>query len=41
VSTKNAFATEKNTVLTLSLLSLGLTLVLAALPLLVAPVFFG
>jgi hypothetical protein len=37
VSTKSAFATERNTVVTLGALSVILTLVLAALPLLVVP----
>lgn len=39
MSTKAAFGTEKRTVATLGLLSVLLTIVLASLPLFVAPVF--
>jgi hypothetical protein len=37
MSTRNAFASERNTVVTLGFASLVLTLVLVAIPLLLAP----
>jgi hypothetical protein len=39
MSAKTAFATERSTVVTLGLMSVLLTLMLVALPLLVAPAF--